>query len=244
MTAHPTELAKQQAPEAAPETLVLAVDEMHCGACLRSVERAALRVPGVESARASLAAKRLTVTYDPKQAGEVDVIAALDRIGFSAAPIEAVQAGPRRRTAEISAAARGGGGLRRHEHHAAVDLRVVRGGGRHGPGARLAVPLAVGADRAAHRRLCGPTVLRVGLRRAQGPAAQHGRADLARHHPGDGHEPLSDHAQPRAGLFRCRRHAAVLPAGRALSRRVFAGARAGRGAEPAEPAERHRHGAR
>ncbi len=91
MTAHPTELAKQQAPEAAPETLVLAVDEMHCGACLRSVERAALRVPGVESARASLAAKRLAVTYDPKQAGEVDVIAALDRIGFSAAPIEAVQ---------------------------------------------------------------------------------------------------------------------------------------------------------
>jgi len=90
MTAHPTELAKQQAP-AAPETLVLAVDEMHCGACLRSVERAALRVPGVESARASLAAKRLAVTYDPKQAGEVDVIAALDRVGFSAAPIEAVQ---------------------------------------------------------------------------------------------------------------------------------------------------------
>jgi len=91
MTAHPTELAKQQAPAAAPSTLVLAVDEMHCGACLRSVERAALRVPGVESARASLAAKRLAVTYDPKQAGEVDVITALDRIGFSAAPIEAVK---------------------------------------------------------------------------------------------------------------------------------------------------------
>ena len=91
MTAHPTELAKQQAPAAAPSTLVLAVDEMHCGACLRSVERAALRVPGVESARASLAAKRLAVTYDPAQAGEVDVITALDRIGFSAAPIEAVK---------------------------------------------------------------------------------------------------------------------------------------------------------
>jgi Cu2+-exporting ATPase len=91
MTAHPTELAKQQVPAAAPSTLVLAVDEMHCGACLRSVERAALRVPGVESARASLAAKRLAVTYDPAQAGEVDVITALDRIGFSAAPIEAVK---------------------------------------------------------------------------------------------------------------------------------------------------------
>jgi len=87
MTAHPTELAKQ-AHVATPATLMLAVDEMHCGACLRSVERAALRIPGVDSARASLAAKRLAVTYDPTIAGEVDVIAALDRIGFAAAPIE------------------------------------------------------------------------------------------------------------------------------------------------------------
>ena len=87
MTVHPAELAKQ-ASAAGPATLVLAVDEMHCGACLRSVERAALRVPGVESARASLAARRLAVTYDPARVGEVDVIAALDRIGFSAAPIE------------------------------------------------------------------------------------------------------------------------------------------------------------
>jgi Cu2+-exporting ATPase len=55
---------------------------------LRSVERAALRVPGVDSARASLAARRLAVTYDPACTGEVDVIAALDRIGFSASPIE------------------------------------------------------------------------------------------------------------------------------------------------------------
>jgi len=87
MMAHPTELAKQ-AHVATPATLMLAVDEMHCGACLRSVERAALRIPGVDSARASLAAKRLAVTYDPTIAGEVDVIAALDRIGFAAAPIE------------------------------------------------------------------------------------------------------------------------------------------------------------
>ncbi len=64
---------------------------MHCGGCLRSVERAALRVPGVSSARASLTAKRLTVTFDPAQAGEVDLIAALDHIGFQAAPIEAAK---------------------------------------------------------------------------------------------------------------------------------------------------------
>ena len=76
-------------PVTAPATLTLAVDNMHCGGCLGSVERAALRVPGVASARASLTARRLSVTYDPERAGEVDVIAALDRIGFKAAPIAA-----------------------------------------------------------------------------------------------------------------------------------------------------------
>ena len=54
MTEHPAALAKQ-AVDAVPATLTLAVEEMHCGACLRSVERAAMRVPGVDSARASLA---------------------------------------------------------------------------------------------------------------------------------------------------------------------------------------------
>ena len=92
MTAQPrpSELAGQ-ALEAAPATLTLAVEEMHCGGCLRSVERTAMRVSGVDSARASLAAKRVTVTYDPTEAGEVDVIAALDRIGFTAAPIDTVK---------------------------------------------------------------------------------------------------------------------------------------------------------
>ena len=87
MTEHPAALAKQAA-DAAPATLTLAVEDMHCGACLRSVERAAMRVPGVDTARASLAAKRLTVTYDPTKADEVELIGALDRIGFTAAPLE------------------------------------------------------------------------------------------------------------------------------------------------------------
>ena len=30
----------------APATITLAVDNMRCGGCLRSVERAALRIPG------------------------------------------------------------------------------------------------------------------------------------------------------------------------------------------------------
>ncbi|WP_083241404.1 heavy metal translocating P-type ATPase [Methyloceanibacter stevinii] len=73
---------------AEPSTMTLAVEDMHCGGCLRSVERAAMRVPGVATARASLAAKRLTATYDPAATCEADVIAALDRVGFEAATLE------------------------------------------------------------------------------------------------------------------------------------------------------------
>jgi len=79
----------QPAQHVEPSTMTLAVEDMHCGGCLRSVERAALRVPGVATARASLAAKRLMATYDPATTCEADVIAALDRVGFEAAPLEA-----------------------------------------------------------------------------------------------------------------------------------------------------------
>jgi len=70
-----------------PSTLTLAIENMHCGGCLKSVERAAMAVPGVTGARASLAAKRVTVSYDAKLAGEADLIAALEQAGFAAAPI-------------------------------------------------------------------------------------------------------------------------------------------------------------
>ena len=37
--------------EAAPSVLTLAVENMRCGGCIRSVERAAMSVPGVVGAR-------------------------------------------------------------------------------------------------------------------------------------------------------------------------------------------------
>ncbi|MGA7374435.1 MAG: heavy metal translocating P-type ATPase, partial [Methyloceanibacter sp.] len=80
--------ATRQAP---PQTLTLAIENMHCGGCLKSVERAALSVPGVERARASLAAKRVSVVFDPAYASEVDVIAALERAGFQAAPMQSAK---------------------------------------------------------------------------------------------------------------------------------------------------------
>ncbi len=66
---------------------------MRCGGCIRSVERAAMSVPGVESARANLAAKRVSVVLDDGRAGEADVIAALGQAGFAAAPMQAAKQG-------------------------------------------------------------------------------------------------------------------------------------------------------
>ena len=63
--------------EEAPTILTLAVENMRCGGCIRSVERAAMSVAGVRSARANLAAKRVSVAVENGRASEADVIAAL-----------------------------------------------------------------------------------------------------------------------------------------------------------------------
>src|SRR5512136_1466940 len=79
--------------EGTPQMVTLAVENMRCGGCIRSVERAALSVPGVMSARANLAAKRVSVALEGGHASEVDVIAALGQAGFAAAPIQDVKQG-------------------------------------------------------------------------------------------------------------------------------------------------------
>ncbi len=120
--------------EQAERILTLAIENMHCGGCLKSVERAALAVPGVEHARANLAAKRVSVALaDGAAADEVALIEALRRAGFAAAPIEAVKqdADTARQSYLLRRVAVAG--LRRHEHHAALGVGVVRPRRRHGP---------------------------------------------------------------------------------------------------------------
>ena len=94
MTAHPlgVDFSGDTAAAGARE-ITLAISNMHCGGCLRSVERAALSVTGVESARANLSAKRLSVMLDLEKANEADVVRALERAGFQAAPMHAAKLG-------------------------------------------------------------------------------------------------------------------------------------------------------
>lgn len=62
----------------------LAVPEMHCGGCMRKVERALANVPDVESARANLSTRRVTIITKTRARTVEPYLAALRAIGFEA----------------------------------------------------------------------------------------------------------------------------------------------------------------
>jgi Cu2+-exporting ATPase len=68
-------------------TATLAVENMHCGACMRKVERALSAVPGVAAARANLSAGRVTVLRRKGAGTGEDLIEALGAAGFKAAEL-------------------------------------------------------------------------------------------------------------------------------------------------------------
>ncbi len=84
----PTDDAGEQ-----PRAISLAIENMRCGGCLRAVEKAIAAVPGVVHARANLSAKRVTARVDPAECAEDDLVTALARAGFKAAPMEAEASG-------------------------------------------------------------------------------------------------------------------------------------------------------
>ena len=66
----------------------LLVEGIHCAACVWLIERSLKRIPGVLSANVNLAAKRLHLRWDNRQARLSDLIRALARIGYSAVPYD------------------------------------------------------------------------------------------------------------------------------------------------------------
>ena len=78
-----------RAPDRAPATTTLVIDNMHCGGCLAKVEATLGRVRGVRTARANLSLKRVVVEYDPAAAGVPALVDALSSAGFRAAELAA-----------------------------------------------------------------------------------------------------------------------------------------------------------
>lgn len=68
------------------EALRLPIEGMTCAACATRLEKALLRVPGIESARVNFALEQADVSVDPEQVSTDDVIAAVGRTGFTASP--------------------------------------------------------------------------------------------------------------------------------------------------------------
>src|SRR5690606_6266321 len=69
------------------ESLRLQVGGMTCAACAARVEKVVRRLPGVVSADVSFATEDARVAFAPTERSLDDVIAAVERAGFTAAPV-------------------------------------------------------------------------------------------------------------------------------------------------------------
>jgi Cu2+-exporting ATPase len=77
---------RSDSPTCRPATTTLAIENMHCGGCMRRIEEALLGLPGVISARTQLASKRVTVSHSGGLSAET-LISTLDAAGFRAREI-------------------------------------------------------------------------------------------------------------------------------------------------------------
>ena len=70
----------------------LVVEAMHCGGCIRKVETALRRLPGVDAARANLTTRRVEVRHDSEKADIPRLIDALAAAGFASTELVATAA--------------------------------------------------------------------------------------------------------------------------------------------------------
>jgi len=84
---HETAAAGSPQGNSACESTTLVVENMHCGGCMRKVEKALAEFPGVISARANLSARRVTVTSSKGRVTTDDLVDVLGKAGYKAAPL-------------------------------------------------------------------------------------------------------------------------------------------------------------
>ncbi|MCC6314170.1 MAG: heavy metal translocating P-type ATPase [Thermomicrobiales bacterium] len=69
--------------------VTLPVEGMTCASCVRRVEKALEKTPGVIAARVNLATERATVTVDPTRAAVADLTRAIEAAGYQVGELEA-----------------------------------------------------------------------------------------------------------------------------------------------------------
>ncbi|MBB4841893.1 Cu2+-exporting ATPase [Paucibacter oligotrophus] len=85
------ELLAEPSPAALAESQ-FQLSGLHCAACAGIIERALGEVPGVAGATVNAASARLKLRWDPRRSSLADVIAAIERAGYGAAPDAAAPA--------------------------------------------------------------------------------------------------------------------------------------------------------
>ncbi len=85
-----TEQQTDTRPSDPPQEVQLPIGGMTCASCVRRVEKALAKVPGVQTAGVNLATERATVTYDPAQASLPQLRAAVESAGYSVPMAEAI----------------------------------------------------------------------------------------------------------------------------------------------------------
>src|ERR671917_2151023 len=82
-------VARSEAGRASGAEVALAVEGMTCASCVRRVERALLKVPGVESAAVNLATERAKVVYGPAGGPDAEGLrAAVEGAGYRVGAVE------------------------------------------------------------------------------------------------------------------------------------------------------------
>src|SRR5687768_7222463 len=72
--------------------LTLPITGMTCASCVRRVEKALAKVPGVAEASVNLATEKAKVAFDPAQASVGDLKAAVERAGYGVGAVPAAPA--------------------------------------------------------------------------------------------------------------------------------------------------------
>src|SRR5687768_3622053 len=69
------------------QEVALPITGMTCASCVRRVEKALAKAPGVTSANVNLATERATVSFDPEQASIDQLRAAVEKAGYGVGKI-------------------------------------------------------------------------------------------------------------------------------------------------------------
>lgn len=71
------------------KSVTVSVSGMSCGSCVRHIQKALEELGGVEASEVNLAAREVTVSFDPQKAGVRAIVRAIRESGYAAeAPSE------------------------------------------------------------------------------------------------------------------------------------------------------------